>query len=68
MLAMILDAIYQLIVHRGVYVLEMLIIATVLAIVPYILVRGPINRITRRRPAAAASNLAGIAPDERNRG
>ena len=46
--AMVLDAIYQLIVHRGVYVLEMLITATVLAIVPYVLVRGPVNRIARR--------------------
>jgi hypothetical protein len=46
--AMILDAIYQLIVHRGVYVLEMLITATALAIVPYVLVRGPVNRIARR--------------------
>jgi hypothetical protein len=48
--AMILDAIYQLIVHRGVYVLEMLITATLLAIVPYILLRGPVNRIARRGP------------------
>jgi hypothetical protein len=47
-IAMVLDAIYQLIVHRGVYVLEMLITATVLAIVPYLLVRGPVNRIARR--------------------
>jgi hypothetical protein len=47
-IAMVLDAIYQLIVHRGAYVLEMLITATVLAIVPYLLVRGPVNRIARR--------------------
>jgi hypothetical protein len=46
--SMLLDAIYQLIVHRGVYVLEMLITATALAIVPYVLVRGPVNRIARR--------------------
>jgi hypothetical protein len=46
--AMVLDAIYQLIVHRGAYVLEMLITATALAIVPYLLVRGPANRIARR--------------------
>lgn len=50
-IAMILDAIYQLIVHRGVYAGEMLITATVLAIIPYILVRGPVNRIARRRPS-----------------
>lgn len=47
-IVMVLDAIYQLVVHRGAYVGEMLITATVLAIVPYILVRGPVNRIARR--------------------
>ena len=48
--AMILDSIYQLIVHRGVYVLELLITATILAIVPYVLIPGPVNRIARKRP------------------
>src|SRR5215469_846542 len=43
--AMVLDAIYQLIVHRGVYLLELLIVAPVLAFVPYILLRGPITRL-----------------------
>ena len=33
-LAAVLDSIYQLIVHRGVYVLELLITARVLAIIP----------------------------------
>jgi hypothetical protein len=47
-LAAALDSVYQLIVHRGVYVLELLIVATVLAIVPYVLIRGPVNRIARR--------------------
>jgi hypothetical protein len=48
-LAIVLDSIYQLTVHRGVYVLELLITATVLAIVPYVLIRGPVNRIARRK-------------------
>jgi hypothetical protein len=48
--AIILDSVYQLIVHRGVYVLELLIIATVLAVVPYILIRGPVSRIARTKP------------------
>src|SRR5437879_2907109 len=48
-LAAVLDSIYQLIVHRGVYVLELLITATVLAIVPYVLIRGSVNRIARRK-------------------
>lgn len=43
-----LDAIYQLVVHRGVYLGELLIVVIVLAIVPYILVRGPVTRIRRR--------------------
>jgi hypothetical protein len=47
-LASVLDAIYQLIVQRGVYVLELLIVATTLAIVPYCLIRGPVNRLARR--------------------
>lgn len=46
-LAAVLDAIYQLIVHRGVYVLELLIVATILALVPYLVLRGPVNRIVR---------------------
>ena len=48
-LAMVLDSIYQLIVHRGVYVLELFITASLLAIVPYVLIRGPVNRIARRK-------------------
>ena len=48
LIASALDAIYQLIVHRGVYLGELLIVATVLAIVPYVLVRGPVTRISKR--------------------
>ena len=47
LLAAILDVVYQLIVHRRVYILELLITAVTLAIVPYILVRGPVSRIAR---------------------
>jgi len=46
-LAIVLDAIHQLIVHRGVYVGELLIVATTLAIVPYCLIRGPVTCIGR---------------------
>jgi hypothetical protein len=46
-LAVILDAIYQLKVHSSVYAGELLIVAFVLAIVPYLVVRGPVNRIVR---------------------
>ena len=47
-LAVVLDTIYQLIVNRGVYLLELLTVATTLALIPYILLRGPVNRIARR--------------------
>jgi ABC-type polysaccharide/polyol phosphate export permease len=47
LLAAILDLVYQVIVHRGVYILELLITAVTLAIVPYILLRGLVNRIAR---------------------
>lgn len=46
-LALILDSVYQLITVSGIYLLELLFTATILAIVPYCLIRGPVNRITR---------------------
>ena len=46
-LAVIMDIVFQLIVFRWVYPVEALIVAMVLAIVPYILIRGPMNRIAR---------------------
>lgn len=47
MLAIILDVIYQLIIHHSIYPGEALIVAVLLAVVPYILLRGPINRLLR---------------------
>ena len=47
-LAVILDTVFQLVVFRWVYPGEALIVAIVLAIVPYILIRGPVNRIARQ--------------------
>jgi hypothetical protein len=46
-LAIILDVVYQLRVHSTVYPGEILIVAFVLAIVPYLVLRGPINRLVR---------------------
>jgi hypothetical protein len=43
--AAVLDAVYQLIVQRGVFLLELVVVATVLAIVPYVLIRGPVSRL-----------------------
>jgi hypothetical protein len=47
-LAIVMDVIYQLIVRRWIYPGETLIVAITLAVVPYLLLRGPINRLVRR--------------------
>jgi hypothetical protein len=61
LLATILDVIYQLIVHRGVYILELLLTAVALAVIPYVLFRGPISRIAKMvcatRPARKPTSI-----------
>jgi hypothetical protein len=53
-LAIAMDVIYQIIATRRIYAGEALLTAAGLAIVPYLLLRGPINRMirycTRRKP------------------
>jgi hypothetical protein len=48
-LAVILDIIYQIKVHHWIYPGETLLVAILLAILPYLLLRGPINRFVRWR-------------------
>jgi hypothetical protein len=43
--ALILDSIYQVVVHSGVFALELLITATVLALVPYMVLRDLVARV-----------------------
>jgi hypothetical protein len=45
--ALTLDAIYQTITHEAIYLVELLLTGTLLAVVPYLLVRGPVNRLAR---------------------
>ena len=45
LIAMIIDLIYQIVAIRAFYPLETIVVAVLLALVPYILVRGPINRL-----------------------
>jgi len=51
LLAVVLDVIYQVIVVRWVYPAETLMVAIVLALLPYVAVRGPVNRLARGRRA-----------------
>ncbi len=48
--ALVIDAIYQLIMHSSIYVLELLVTAALLAIVPYVLLRGLVTRLVRQLP------------------
>jgi hypothetical protein len=47
--AFVMDAIYQVIVFRRFYLGEALVTVFVLAVLPYLLIRGPVDRIARRR-------------------
>jgi hypothetical protein len=45
--AIVLDCVYQLITVQFIYPFELLFTATLLALVPYGLLRGPFNRVAR---------------------
>jgi hypothetical protein len=47
LIAIALDAIYQYITHKTFYPVEALIVAVLLAFIPYFLIRGPVERIAR---------------------
>jgi len=59
-LAIVLDVVYQLIEHRWtVYPGEAVLVAIILAIVPYLLIRGPVNRIVCEKRKIVKERLAG---------
>jgi hypothetical protein len=53
-LALVLDAVYQLIELHWVYPGEMIIVAFILAILPYLILRGLVTRLARRKMAESA--------------
>jgi hypothetical protein len=48
-IAIIIDLVYQWIVLRWFYPFEALLVAIILAFIPYLLVRGPVNRLASRK-------------------
>ena len=48
-IAIIIDLVYQIIVFRWFYPFEAVLVAAILAFIPYLLIRGPVNRIARRK-------------------
>jgi hypothetical protein len=55
--AVIMDAIYQYIELKWFYIGEAILVAFVLAFLPYLLIRGPVNRIAKWR-ASRPSHLS----------
>lgn len=49
LIAVAIDVIYELILFRWVYPIETLIVAVTLAFIPYLLLRGPVNRLLQRK-------------------
>src|SRR5215475_8953056 len=60
-LAIVIDFIYQVIVLRWFYPFQALIVALALAFLPYILLRGPVNRVARflKRPPESSGQRLG---------
>jgi hypothetical protein len=59
--AFFVDVIYQIVVLNWYYPVQALIVAFVLAAVPYILIRGPIARIVRLKAAPGREKRAKLA-------
>ena len=57
-LAIVMDVIYQLIVEGWIYPGETLTVSILLAVVPYLLLRGPVNRIMRSRQSEQVRSAA----------
>jgi hypothetical protein len=69
LVAVVLDVIYQIIVLHWVYPVQTLIVASVLAIVPYLVFCGLTNRIVRDlrpRPTAVNEGVSGLGPGDRS--
>ncbi len=64
--ACVLDTTYQFLVFRAFHPGQMLIVAVVCAVVPYVLVRGPVTRlwhhIQKRRGGAAGASAVATRP------
>lgn len=68
LVALVLDCVYQLVTVRFIYPLELLFTATLLALVPYVLLRGPFNRIARLfLPPAGAPPRENLIEESRSR-
>jgi len=54
LMAVLLDGVYQVIVFKWIYLVQAAIVAVLLALVPYGMIRGPVNRLMSRRSPRAS--------------
>ena len=57
-LALLIDTVYQLFMFRAFYVLQSLIVAVAVAVVPYLILRGLVTRLARRNQAPSSTRRA----------
>jgi hypothetical protein len=60
LVAVAIDVIYEFVVFREIYPGQSLIVAALLALLPYPLFRGLVNRIVRRRRTAQSGGATGV--------
>jgi len=65
LVAVILDLIYEVLVFKTIFPGETLVVAIVLAVVPYVLVRGPAERIARLWIGSGARTTRGSSEQRR---
>jgi hypothetical protein len=58
--AVAVDVIYEFVVFREIYPGQSFIVATILALLPYPLFRGVVNRIVRRQRSAQTGGATGV--------
>jgi hypothetical protein len=64
--AVIIDFVYQIMEFRWFYPEEAAIVAAILALLPYLVLRGPANRIVRRWRRSAGDSRQPNSADSRN--
>jgi hypothetical protein len=57
-IAVVLDTTYQILVFKYLYILQVLVIAVMCAVVPYVLMRGIVTRLARKRSQEPAPEIA----------
>jgi hypothetical protein len=62
--AVVIDSVYEIIVFHRIYLHQPLIVAATLAVVPYFLIRGPVNRIAQHWMRRHQRTQEGFRSDE----